>query len=46
MHSHHHDDNVDVEMCSGIGKDVVSEIAEEYAEEYCGKLVTSQEDDV
>jgi len=36
MHSHHHDDNVDVEMCSGIGKDVVSEIAEEYAEEYCG----------
>lgn len=34
--SNHHDDNVDVEMCSGMGKDVASEIAEEYAEEYCG----------
>lgn len=34
--NNHHDDNVDVEMCSGMGKDVASEIAEEYAEKYCG----------
>ena len=36
--NNHHDDDVDVdvEMCSGMGKDVASEIAEEYAEKYCG----------
>mmetsp|Transcript_14950 Transcript_14950/g.25481 ORF Transcript_14950/g.25481 Transcript_14950/m.25481 type:complete len:117 (-) Transcript_14950:147-497(-) len=34
--NNHHDDDVDVEMCSRMGKDVASEIAEEYAEKYCG----------
>jgi len=31
-----HDDHVDVEMCSNLGKDAASEIAEEYAAKHCG----------
>ena len=29
----------DVEMCSGMGKDAASEIAEEYALKYCGFIM-------
>jgi|SaaInl74LU_5_DNA_1037368.scaffolds.fasta_scaffold09100_2 hypothetical protein len=39
-HDNHHDDNdnvdVDTGMCSGMGKNAASEIAEKYAETYCG----------
>mmetsp|Transcript_20636 Transcript_20636/g.31855 ORF Transcript_20636/g.31855 Transcript_20636/m.31855 type:complete len:211 (-) Transcript_20636:104-736(-) len=37
-HNDHHDNdnvNVDTGMCSGLGKDAASEIAEKYAEDHC-----------
>jgi hypothetical protein len=34
--NHDNDDvNVDTGMCSGLGKDAASEIAEKYAEDHC-----------
>mmetsp|Transcript_8485 Transcript_8485/g.12395 ORF Transcript_8485/g.12395 Transcript_8485/m.12395 type:complete len:210 (+) Transcript_8485:134-763(+) len=33
--NHDHGDNIDVGMCSGLGKDAASEIAQNYAAKYC-----------